>query len=204
MASFARLLGAGLAQAGRGVTRLFGRRTGARAAAHASGLLAPVVEVQTSRGPLRFRCASARSAALATGFLKHEPDTQSWIDDHVKPDDVLWDIGANIGAYTLYAGLTRAVRVVAFEPLASTYAMMADNIALNGIGDRAMALCAALSNASGFVPLYLASIEPGTAMHALGTPKNVAGEFDPAVCKWSCQCAEMRSRGDRASRHPPI
>src|SRR6185312_15277045 len=152
MASFARLLGAGLAHGAQAITRLFGRRIGARAAAHSSALLAPVVDVHTSRGMLRFRCSSARSAALAAGFLQHEPDTRCWIDEHVRSGDVLWDIGANIGAYTLYAGLTPNVRVVAFEPLASTYAMLADNIGLNGIGDHAIAICAALSSTSGFFP----------------------------------------------------
>ena len=195
MASVAKLLGAGLAHGVRGMTRLLGRRAGARAAAHAASTLAPIIEVQTARGILRFRCGSPRAAALAAGFLQHEPDTRRWIDEHLKPGDVLWDIGANIGAYTLYACLRPEVRVFAFEPLASTFALLAENIALNGITDRAMPICVALSNANGLSPFYLASIEPGTAMHALGAPENVRGHFDPA----GMQIA-MSMRGDDLAR----
>jgi FkbM family methyltransferase len=180
MASFAKLFGVGLAHGARGITQLLGQRTGARAAAHAASTLAPVIRVKMERGSLRFRCGSARAAAMATGFLQHEPDTRRWMDEYLKTGDVLWDIGANIGAYTLYATLTPSVRVIAFEPLASTFALLADNIALNERTNCATPLCVALSNSNGLSPFYLASAEPGTAMHALGAPENVRGRFEPA------------------------
>jgi FkbM family methyltransferase len=180
MASFAKLFGAGLAHGARGVTQLLGRRTGARAAAHAASTLVPIIGAETGRGLLRFRCGSARAAAMAADFLQHEPDTRRWMDEYLQAGDVLWDIGANIGAYALYATLTPNVRVFAFEPLASTFALLADNIALNGRTDRATPLCVALSNSNGLSPFYLASAEPGTAMHALGRPENVRGRFEPA------------------------
>lgn len=180
MASFSKLLGVGGAHAFRAITRLLGRRTGTRAAAHAAAKLAPIVEIESSRGTLRFRCGSARAAALALGFHDHEPDTRRWMDEYLKPGDVLWDIGANIGLYTLYASLMPGVRVVAFEPLSSTFALLAQNIALNGAGERATPICLALSKASGLLPFYLASAEAATAMHALGAPENVRGRFEPA------------------------
>lgn len=180
MASASKLLGAGLAHAARGVTRLFGRRAGARAAAHASAMLAPVIAVGTSRGGLRFRCGSAMSARHATGFLDHEPDTRWWIETHIRPGECLWDVGANIGLYTLYACSGAGVRAVSFEPVAGTFAHLAHNIALNGFGERATPLCVALSDSTGLQPLYLASNEPGTAMHALGRPENMRGEFESA------------------------
>jgi len=102
------------------------------------------------------------------------------MDEYLKPGEAVWDIGANVGAYTLYACLTPRVRVLAFEPLAGTFALLAENIALNGVADRAIPVCVALSNTNGLSPLYLASTEPASAMHALGAPENVRGPFDPA------------------------
>lgn len=118
------------------------------------------------------------------------------MDECLKPGDILWDIGANVGAYTLYATLTPNVRVFAFEPVATTFAILAQNIALNGATDRATPVCIALSKTSGFFPLYLASMEPGTAMHALGAPENVRGPFDPAGMQMA-----MSIRGDDFTRH---
>src|SRR5256714_4031107 len=195
MASFSRLFGAGLGYGARVLTRLLGRRAGARAAAQAASTLAPLVDIQTTRGTLRFRCASPGAAALPAGFLQHDPDTRRWIDEHLKAGDVLWDVGANIGAYALYACLSQNLRAIAFEPVASTFALLAENIALNGIADRATPVCVALSNASGLSPFYLASIEPGTAMHALGAPENVRGHFDPAGMQMA-----MSARGDDLAR----
>jgi len=179
MASFARILGSGIAHSARGLTRLFGRRTGARAAAHASALLAPIVETSTAHGRMRFRCASAMAARHAVDFAYHEPETCRWIDEYVGPGDHLWDIGANVGLYTLYAALRRGVTVTAFEPVAATFSQLAENIALSGVGERVVPLCIALSSRSGVAPFYLASAEPGAAMHSLGSPENVEGRFDP-------------------------
>lgn len=179
MASFARILGSGVAHGARGLTRLFGRRTGARAAAHASALLAPIVEANTPRGRLRFRCASAMAARHAADFIRHEPETRHWIDEHIQAGEHLWDVGANVGLYTLYAALRDDVTVTAFEPVAATFAQLTENIALSGASERVVPLCVALSSRSGVAPLYLASTEPGAAMHSLGAPENVKGRFDP-------------------------
>ena len=191
MPSFAKLLGLGLARTTRGVTRLFGRRTGGRAAAHASALLAPVIETKTARGVLRFRCGSAMAVRHAVDFEKHEPDTRRWIEERIRPGEHLWDIGANVGLYTLYAALGDGVTVSAFEPVASTFAHLSDNIALNGVADRVSAFCLALSATNGVAPLYLASTEAGMAMHAIGEPQNIKGRFNPAAK----QCV-MAIRGD--------
>jgi FkbM family methyltransferase len=180
MASFAKLLGNGLAHTTRSVTRLFGRRTGGRAAAHASALLAPMIETPTARGVLRFRCGSAMAVRHALEFSRHEPDTQRWIEETIRPGEHLWDIGANVGLYSLYAASGQGITVTAFEPVASTFAHLVDNIALNRAGERVTPFCLALSNKNGVAPLFLASTEAGMAMHALGEPQNVKGRFEPA------------------------
>ena len=51
-----------------------------------------------------------------TTFAAKEPETLEWID-RLPEGCVLWDIGANVGFYTVYSTLRRKCRVVAFEPL---------------------------------------------------------------------------------------
>ena len=57
--------------------------------------------------------------------------------------DVFYDIGANIGAYTLYAAKARSVPVVAFEPNPFSYRVLVHNFHLNAITDRVLPLCLA-------------------------------------------------------------
>ena len=56
---------------------------------------------------------------------------------------MFWDIGANIGVYTLYAGLRGDTRVVAFEPAGVNYFLLAANCELNRMNDRVDCLLAA-------------------------------------------------------------
>ena len=49
---------------------------------------------------------------------------------------VILDVGANIGAFSIYAGMSaRDVRIYAYEPTAEFYRLMQDNIRLNRLDD---------------------------------------------------------------------
>jgi FkbM family methyltransferase len=173
-----RAAGSTLAAALRATSMLFGRESGARIAGHASQLVAPVVNVATPRGSMRFWCPSATSAKYAVNFLRYEPDTRAWLENFIKPGDHLWDVGANIGAYSLYATLVPGVTVTAFEPVAGTYAALTRNISLNGFAKDTIALCIALSDHTALAPFYLRNTEVGGAMHALGSPDACDGKFE--------------------------
>ena len=72
-----------------------------------------------------------------------ERATQRQYGRLLKPGDVVLDIGANIGAYTLYAAKARSVPVVAFEPNPFSYRVLVHNFHLNAITDRVLPLCLA-------------------------------------------------------------
>ena len=58
----------------------------------------------------------------------------------VGPQSVVCDIGAKIGNHTVYfAKVMGAAKVLAFEPQAHCHSTLTDNIALNGLQDRAVA-----------------------------------------------------------------
>jgi FkbM family methyltransferase len=67
----------------------------------------------------------------ADTFLTKEPETLAWIDD-MDPGEALYDVGANVGVYSLYAA-SRGVNVVAFEPVLENYVRLVQNIELNGL-----------------------------------------------------------------------
>jgi|SaaInlStandDraft_5_1057022.scaffolds.fasta_scaffold09438_3 FkbM family methyltransferase len=79
-------------------------------------------------------------------LLKREPDTLYWIDNYMNDNDVFYDVGANIGTYSLYAANKGGLKIFAFEPESSNYYYLNKNIYLNGMDDRILALNVALNN----------------------------------------------------------
>lgn len=134
----------------------------------ARDLLAPTVPVETKRGQLLFDPNSRRCFRRAWRFHSDEPDTLEWLD--ALPDDsCFWDIGANIGVFSLYAALKPNVRVLAFEPSGSSYAVLNRNIELNDLTDRVIAYCIAFSEETKLGLLNMADTAAGQSMHGFGT-----------------------------------
>ena len=55
---------------------------------------------------------------LIRDFYSKEPETLEWIDNFSKKEKVIfWDIGSNIGLYSVYAAATiENIEVISFEP----------------------------------------------------------------------------------------
>jgi FkbM family methyltransferase len=115
------------------------------------------------------------SYVTPTSFLKwrvdslfqKEPSTIEWIAGF-RRDEILIDVGANVGMYTVWAAKTRGVRVYAFEPEAQNYGLLNRNLLLNGLGDSVKAYCLALSDVEGFSELHLSNVQAGGSCHSLG------------------------------------
>jgi FkbM family methyltransferase len=76
---------------------------------------------------------------VQTLFTK-EADTIDWINNF---DDncVFWDIGANIGIYSLYAAkIKNKINVVAFEPSPHNFTILTKNISLNKMTENIIAI----------------------------------------------------------------
>ncbi|MGL6004824.1 FkbM family methyltransferase [Aeromonas sobria] len=82
-----------------------------------------------------------------------EPETIAWLNA-IPSDEILWDIGANMGIFTLYAAVIRNIQVYSFEPEASNYALLSKNIQLNNLADKVTALCCGLSNENSIHTLF--------------------------------------------------
>jgi FkbM family methyltransferase len=94
--------------------------------------------------------------------LSKEPGTIDWLNG-MGPDDILYDIGANIGVYTLYAAVRRGLRVFSFEPSPFNFSTLSRNIVLNDLSENVSAFCVALSDKTVLDRLYLSSVETGAA-----------------------------------------
>ena len=116
---------------------------------------------------LRFYAPSPLLRARATTVLSKEPDTTAWINTF-DSSSVFWDIGANVGVFTLYAAATRRCRVLAFEPSAANFFALTRNVELNALADRVTAYCLAVAPATELGVLNLDSAAIGAAMSHFG------------------------------------
>lgn len=101
-------------------------------------------------------------------YAHKEPETLDWIDRDLRDGDLLLDVGANIGVYTVYAALRHsALRVIAFEPEVANAHLLRDNIVANRVADRVDAYAVALGEREGLGTLLVQDLTPGSALHAL-------------------------------------
>ena len=99
-------------------------------------------------------------------LFEKEPVTLEWIAQF-QPGEVLVDVGANVGMYTIWAARTRGARVYAFEPESLNYALLNRNIVANKLESQVVAYCAAISDRSGFGELQLSQFMAGGSCHSL-------------------------------------
>jgi len=99
-----------------------------------------------------------------------EPFTIDWIHNHIAAGEVLYDIGANVGAYSLVAARKPGggARVFAFEPSYLTVATLCTNVVLNDVAKQVTPMPIALSDATTMNIFGLGNLQPGAARHALG------------------------------------
>lgn len=133
------------------------------------------VTIDTDRGALRFHVTNRQTLTIPMELEIYEPDTLAWI--RAFPEDaVLWDIGANIGVFSLYAAQRPGVRVVAFEPAAATYAVLIKNIEVNRMDDRVFAYCIALGDVTKLGALNMETTEAGAYLHVFDNTVNAYDE----------------------------
>lgn len=110
---------------------------------------------------IRMMCTSAVERRFRLHSCAKEPETIQWLWAYVKPGDVFYDVGANVGAYSLVAAALGA-QVHAFEPLQVNYERLVENIALNPfLAGTVTPHRAALGESAGVVRLHALTDEPG-------------------------------------------
>lgn len=129
--------------------------------------------IATRYGSLVFVSTHARALEAPRKFHVSEPGTLAWIDGFAA-GEVLWDIGANLGVYTLYAGRRGDIDVLAFEPSPASYAALSVNIAENGLG-RVRAYCIALGAKTCLGTLNMSRTYPGSVYSAFEQGADMTG-----------------------------
>ena len=122
---------------------------------------------------LWFDARDKASGSRGLRLFEKEPDTLAWIDAHIGEADILFDVGANVGVFSVYAARNYKARVYSFEPEAANYEILNRNIKLNNLDNLVYAYCLALHNEDHASILHLSSLEAGRSQHSFSRKTNV-------------------------------
>ena len=128
-------------------------------------------------------CVDTPTVLWRANACAKEPETVAWIENSMREGDVLYDIGANVGAYSLVAAAVCHCdgEIYAFEPSFSTFAHLCKNVLVNGMQDVIHPFMIALGGTTEFAVLNYSTTDAGAALHTLGRPIDQAGgTFSPA------------------------
>ena len=118
---------------------------------------------------------------------------QRFLERNVAPGDVVYDVGAHIGFFSVCAARLGAV-VYAFEPVPENAARLRDNVALNGLEIHVVEAAAwAESGSVGLVPGdsdFEARATSGNGTPSVSLDAFAAGEPAPALIKLDVEGAE--------------
>lgn len=113
----------------------------------------------------------------AAWFWQKEPDTIFWITNFA-PKSVFWDVGANVGCYSLYLAAQRPdCTTFAFEPFRPNFDALVENIELNGYWHNIKPQFLGLSDERGTVNFASKQVEAGSSGGQIGN----VGEFIPQL-----------------------
>ena len=125
---------------------------------------------------LQFYTPNALSAYRAETFSTKEPETLEWIEEFGANGAVLFDIGANIGLYSLYHSVLNEGKVIAFEPSFFNLKLLAKNININSRQDFITVITTPLSSHNSANNFKYADITEGGALSAFGVDYSYDGK----------------------------
>jgi FkbM family methyltransferase len=153
-----------------------GGKVGILAVRLARSLLGRVPRIESGPGKgLRFDAGPA-NAGFESG--DYEVPVQKTVASLLRDGDVFYDIGANVGFFSVLAGrlVGPAGAVYAFEPVPANASTVERNARLNRLGNIEV-LRVAVSHQAGRSELFLAHYAGGAALKSAAVPPDLAGSI---------------------------
>lgn len=142
-------------------------------------------QVEITDGPrgYRFNCESVREFNRCLKMFSKEPGTIDWITKEFKPGEVFYDIGANIGIFSIQAarGMGPKGKVYAFEPHSANFTRLVENISCNGLQEVVIPCNLPLHSQEGFAYFNYDSTDPGSSNSQLSSSLDEGANCPPAV-----------------------
>ena len=118
-------------------------------------------------------------------YFSKEPETLEWIDSFQEKENLIfWDIGANIGLYSIYNSLKHPKSTtIAFEPSSSNLRVLTRNISINNLEKNIKVVSIPLTNKENiFQEMKEGQFIEGGALNSFGEKFDFEGkEFKPTM-----------------------
>ena len=121
-------------------------------------------------------------------FFTKEPETLEWIDNFEKKENLIfWDIGANIGLYSIYNSLKNPKSTtIAFEPSSSNLRVLTRNISINNLEKNIKVVSMPLTNKKNiFQEMKEGQFIEGGAMNSFGEKFDFEGKEFQTTMKYN-------------------
>ena len=127
----------------------------------------------------------------AKTLFSKEPETIDWIRQ-IPPGSTFWDVGANIGTYSVFAG-KNGVRVFSIEPSFLNLEILQRNIILNHLNDSVSMIPIGLGSKNQLASFYLSkeNLTWGGAHNSLGKNVGAGGKALREPLKITGLCITM-------------
>ena len=113
-------------------------------------------------------------------IFEKEPETLQWIKDFKsqKNEILFWDIGANVGLYSIYAAcLHENIKIISFEPSVLNTNILARNISENKLNEKIIINQIQLTNKeNSFLEMKESFVEEGASLSTFGEKFNYEGK----------------------------
>jgi len=131
-----------------------------------AGILVPRRRVTVNDVSFTLSCTNWITHFRWFDFKRKEPEVRYYIDKYVKNGDIFFDIGANVGVFSIYAAKRHTnISVYSFEPEHSNLSALKDNVVCNDLCKRVKIYSVGISNFVGFSRLHLQDLSTGSAAH---------------------------------------
>ena len=93
------------------------------------------IKTEINNQKINLFCPSIKSLDRLETLYTKEPETINWINNFDNSKKIIfWDIGANIGLYSIYAATKyKEIEIISFEPSTSNTRVLSRNISINNL-----------------------------------------------------------------------
>ena len=103
----------------------------------------------------------------AKSLFSKEPITIEWIRSF-ENNSIFYDVGANVGMYSIFAAIVSHSKVFSFEPEANNFQTLMENIILNNLSGKIIPYPIGISDETSFTTLHMNIFDKGSSHHTVG------------------------------------
>ena len=129
-------------------------------------IFATIIDPLTNN-EIKFSLKNETTIFRAKSIFSKEPETINWIRGF-NEGSIFYDIGANVGVYSLFSAINSKVKVYSFEPDSNNFQTLMENILINKLNELILAYPIGISDKTELTKLNLSIFDVGASHHTVG------------------------------------